>query len=99
RRHTRFSRDWSSDVCSSDLPPPRPSPASGGGSRAMVLTRLYSFPRLRGKAALAAVGDDGDGLLPPPAGEGRDAGTGRMATRGCRAQPRLPLAPPRASAI
>src|SRR5690606_40565909 len=22
RRHTRFSRDWSSDVCSSDLPPP-----------------------------------------------------------------------------
>src|SRR5690606_40159815 len=23
RRHTRFSRDWSSDVCSSDLPPPQ----------------------------------------------------------------------------
>src|SRR5690606_4091673 len=23
RRHTRFSRDWSSDVCSSDLPPYR----------------------------------------------------------------------------
>src|SRR5690606_40366002 len=22
RRHTRFSRDWSSDVCSSDLAPP-----------------------------------------------------------------------------
>src|SRR5690606_40891422 len=22
RRHTRFSRDWSSDVCSSDLPAP-----------------------------------------------------------------------------
>src|SRR5690606_40321273 len=22
RRHTRFSRDWSSDVCSSDLPGP-----------------------------------------------------------------------------
>src|SRR5690606_39513953 len=22
RRHTRFSRDWSSDVCSSDLPQP-----------------------------------------------------------------------------
>src|SRR5690606_40016718 len=22
RRHTRFSRDWSSDVCSSDLRPP-----------------------------------------------------------------------------
>src|SRR5690606_40108484 len=24
RRHTRFSRDWSSDVCSSDLPTPKP---------------------------------------------------------------------------
>src|SRR5690606_40921543 len=23
RRHTRFSRDWSSDVCSSDLPAPK----------------------------------------------------------------------------
>src|SRR5690606_20547877 len=32
RRHTRFSRDWSSDVCSSDLatpaPPPTPVPPS-----------------------------------------------------------------------
>src|SRR5690606_37637777 len=26
RRHTRFSRDWSSDVCSSDLPAPAPEP-------------------------------------------------------------------------
>src|SRR5690606_41051106 len=26
RRHTRFSRDWSSDVCSSDLNPPIPAP-------------------------------------------------------------------------
>src|SRR5690606_39293959 len=25
RRHTRFSRDWSSDVCSSDLPGTQPS--------------------------------------------------------------------------
>src|SRR2546430_6037562 len=24
RRHTRFDCDWSSDVCSSDLPPARP---------------------------------------------------------------------------
>src|SRR5690606_40848678 len=31
-RHTRFSRDWSSDVCSSDLPLLRPHP--GGKSRA-----------------------------------------------------------------
>src|SRR2546429_5139877 len=26
RRHTRCSRDWSSDVCSSDLPPCEPPP-------------------------------------------------------------------------
>src|SRR5690606_40379550 len=25
RRHTRFSRDWSSDVCSSDLSKPNPT--------------------------------------------------------------------------
>src|SRR5690606_35784178 len=30
RRHTRFSRDWSSDVCSSDLHPPRFSGLSPG---------------------------------------------------------------------
>src|SRR5690606_41031889 len=28
RRHTRFSRDWSSDVCSSDLPTHRSMPTS-----------------------------------------------------------------------
>src|SRR5690606_40667355 len=27
RRHTRFSRDWSSDVCSSDLQTPLPTSA------------------------------------------------------------------------
>src|SRR5690606_41047490 len=36
RRHTRFSRDWSSDVCSSDLAPLAPSLwdkwVSGGGN-------------------------------------------------------------------
>src|SRR6266436_1691768 len=31
RRHTRCSRDWSSDVCSSDLP--------GGGGAALLLAR------------------------------------------------------------
>src|SRR5262249_58266319 len=28
RRHTRLVSDWSSDVCSSDLTPPRPAPSS-----------------------------------------------------------------------
>src|SRR5690606_39936056 len=35
RRHTRFSRDWSSDVCSSDL-----------GSPALVLDTLLRINRL-----------------------------------------------------
>src|SRR5690606_39688886 len=30
RRHTRFSRDWSSDVCSSDLGPALTEPAWAG---------------------------------------------------------------------
>src|SRR3712207_8167715 len=42
RRHTRYWRDWSSDVCSSDLSDDRPGrrrdlhegrPSSGGGNR------------------------------------------------------------------
>src|SRR5690606_41180701 len=32
RRHTRFSRDWSSDVCSSDLSPPRSRGDTGAGA-------------------------------------------------------------------
>src|SRR5690606_39882527 len=44
RRHTRFSRDWSSDVCSSDL-------ESSGGVRVVqdkvVVTRLLPREGLR----------------------------------------------------
>src|SRR5690606_40849515 len=39
RRHTRFSRDWSSDVCSSDL---ITDPASTEGIAAVV-DRILSF--------------------------------------------------------
>src|SRR5690606_40324444 len=35
RRHTRFSRDWSSDVCSSDLGR-RPPPGKSSGDRPPV---------------------------------------------------------------
>src|SRR6266487_1655649 len=31
RRHTRWTGDWSSDVCSSDLVPSHPGPAHGEG--------------------------------------------------------------------
>src|SRR5690606_41153938 len=50
RRHTRFSRDWSSDVCSSDLP--RMEGVIGRGPRLFRfdaqtgrLYRAYAFPR------------------------------------------------------
>src|SRR3712207_5417215 len=44
RRHTRYWRDWSSDVCSSDLPciwSSRPAP---GVVRALVLPRWLTRP-------------------------------------------------------
>src|SRR5690606_40202176 len=61
RRHTRFSRDWSSDVCSSDLPtaPPR------------------SNPRRRLDRGLAKPGSRRRGLDRGGAvGRGRDGGSG-----------------------
>src|SRR5690606_40163189 len=45
RRHTSFSRDWSSDVCSSDLPPPAAPPSPpGGGPRGPPATLRRSAP-------------------------------------------------------
>src|SRR5699024_11798577 len=41
RRHTRSKRDWSSDVCSSDLPVHRWFPASGSGPGALVLQEIF----------------------------------------------------------
>src|SRR5690606_41153222 len=43
RRHTRFSRDWSSDVCSSDLGVPAPNDPLDG------LRRLMGSPDLCSK--------------------------------------------------
>src|SRR5690606_39730716 len=45
RRHTRFSRDWSSDVCSSDLPKIRRQNVSHGWCR-IVLIILWTSKRL-----------------------------------------------------
>src|SRR5690606_41164425 len=45
RRHTRFSRDWSSDVCSSDLVWPVPlSLATTHGISLPVGTEMFHFP-------------------------------------------------------
>src|SRR2546422_5860572 len=41
RRHTRCSRDWSSDVCSSDLPPPFDRFAWATGLLGFFLPFLY----------------------------------------------------------
>src|SRR5690606_40648885 len=40
RRHTWFSRDWSSDVCSSDLEPEPPADRAGGEIGAVLPERL-----------------------------------------------------------
>src|SRR5690606_40251244 len=40
RRHTRFSRDWSSDVCSSDLPLHRPPYYRVRGKRLLDVTAV-----------------------------------------------------------
>src|SRR5207302_4442672 len=54
RRHTRFSRDWSSDVCSSDLRRcPAPGPRSGSRARppTRAATTTSSGARRRAPAA------------------------------------------------
>src|SRR5215475_15287082 len=40
RRHTRFSRDWSSDVCSSDLPFSAIPPKTGVDRSALPVAQL-----------------------------------------------------------
>src|SRR2546430_14996550 len=68
RRHTRFDCDWSSDVCSSDLPCPSawciPFRRPGGGphftpSRIVpedLLAHVRDLARTRGPRPLAALG-------------------------------------------
>src|SRR5580692_635284 len=47
RRHTRFDCDWSSDVCSSDLPPGSSALVFGAGPTGLLLAQLIA----RGGAA------------------------------------------------
>src|SRR5690606_40273006 len=57
RRHTRFSRDWSSDVCSSDLAGPRPAhptPRPAGGSPMRQFTAVVN-PTAGGSTGAAAL--------------------------------------------
>src|SRR5260370_41151545 len=52
RRHTRFKCDWSSDVCSSDLDPARPT-SPYGESKIAVDTTLTEFCRMYGFGAVS----------------------------------------------
>src|SRR5690606_40720934 len=62
RRHTRFSRDWSSDVCSSDLAPPNAAELLIGDRISKLLEELAkefdhrSEERRVGKVWSGAVG-------------------------------------------
>src|SRR2546422_5085876 len=58
RRHTRCSRDWSSDVCSSDLPHARPCPE---GWRSALRGGRAEYPP-RGPSR------DGSAIAPPSQG-------------------------------
>src|SRR5207302_2114293 len=61
RRHTRFSRDWSSDVCSSDL-------ATDRFNKSTLVSKAYSGASLRRQAHafaddfVAAVPNHGKGI-------------------------------------
>src|SRR5690606_27590384 len=54
RRHTRFSRDWSSDVCSSDLGSPDVL-GLGQGATAGALVMIVLFSGSAGQVALGAL--------------------------------------------
>src|SRR2546422_489915 len=75
RRHTRCSRDWSSDVCSSDLGPRRggggPTGLAGSAWRVQSVSRLYSPDWVSPRLAPAA-GPRGD--RDPSPGAGRKPG-------------------------
>src|SRR5690606_39583317 len=60
RRHTRFSRDWSSDVCSSDLPGPAALwifvALFGAGFGAITPARAALLAELYGPTACGRIG-------------------------------------------
>src|SRR5690606_41018807 len=55
RRHTRFSRDWSSDVCSSDLVPQVQHQGAGADGRLRDLPELRLFEMRLSTTGIAAL--------------------------------------------
>src|SRR5690606_39363516 len=60
RRHTRFSRDWSSDVCSSDLAPSKQHQQVRGVRVLGPLSELESIARSTGATQLIVCIGDAD---------------------------------------
>src|SRR5690606_40514190 len=58
RRHTRFSRDWSSDVCSSDLLPPMLAHFSCTSIGGNALTLNKGFVKLTSRSEERRVGKE-----------------------------------------
>src|SRR5690606_33999180 len=102
RRHTRFSRDWSSDVCSSDLPRQR---AQGVDGRRGVQPRELSHcePPAEGRTRRGGIQHQQDLLVRAGPADARDRDararaarrTGRR-PRGARLARRLPVCAGRA---
>src|SRR2546422_11601476 len=83
RRHTRCSRDWSSDVCSSDLSGTPSSHRSILGPRNLRLAAREPYRRPRDRSSL-------------PRARGGPPARGRGAPRGAPRDRRAPHAPARA---
>src|SRR5690606_40722449 len=60
RRHTRFSRDWSSDVCSSDLGQHRPAREGGVGQARLRLAHAVAVDEVVEAPPEAGVEDLGE---------------------------------------
>src|SRR5690606_39545449 len=79
RRHTRFSRDWSSDVCSSDLSPFR-SPVKGcvGGGAGVALP-VGPFV-VRGGGAVSGSSESEQAASPAPRTRAPSTAAARLRT-------------------
>src|SRR5438067_9844592 len=73
RRHTRSKRDWSSDVCSSDLASARPGSAQSWAWALNVATSASNPTASQGRPALQVTGEHREEPLEPPAPRGHAA--------------------------